>query len=141
MTVHQLPNTLQLDSFWMPFTANRQFKAAPRLIASAEGMHYTTVDGRKLLDGSAGLWCVNAGHGRRQIATAVEQQLMTLDYAPSFQMGHPIAFDFAEKLAAIAPRRASTASSSPIPVRRRSTPRSRSRSPITAPPASRPVRG
>jgi beta-alanine--pyruvate transaminase len=104
VTVHQLPNTLQLDSFWMPFTANRQFKAAPRLIASAEGMHYTTVDGRKVLDGSAGLWCVNAGHGRRQIATAVEQQLMTLDYAPSFQIGHPIAFDFAEKLAAIAPR-------------------------------------
>jgi beta-alanine--pyruvate transaminase len=104
VTVHQIPNSLRLDAFWMPFTANRQFKAAPRLIASAEGMHYTTVDGRKLLDGSAGLWCVNAGHGRRQIASAVEQQLMSLDYAPSFQIGHPIAFDFAEKLAAIAPR-------------------------------------
>ncbi len=103
MTVHQIPNTLQLDSFWMPFTANRQFKAAPRLLASAEGMHYTTVDGRKVIDGSAGLWCVNAGHARPQIAAAVEQQLMTLDYAPSFQMGHPIAFDFAKKLAAIAP--------------------------------------
>jgi beta-alanine--pyruvate transaminase len=103
MTIHQLPNTLSLDAFWMPFTANRQFKAAPRLLASAEGMHYTTIDGRKVLDGSAGLWCVNAGHGRRQIAAAVEQQLLTLDYAPSFQMGHPIAFDFAEKLAAIAP--------------------------------------
>ncbi len=103
MTVHQIPNTLQLDSFWMPFTANRQFKATPRLLAAAEGMHYTTVDGRKVLDGSAGLWCVNAGHGRPQIAAAVERQLMTLDYAPSFQMGHPIAFDFAEKLAAIAP--------------------------------------
>lgn len=103
MTVHQIPNTLQLDSFWMPFTANRQFKAAPRLLASAEGMHYTTVDGRKVIDGSAGLWCVNAGHARPQIAAAVEQQLMTLDYAPSFQMGHPIAFDFARQLAAIAP--------------------------------------
>jgi beta-alanine--pyruvate transaminase len=103
MTIHQLPNTLSLEAFWMPFTANRQFKAAPRLLASAEGMHYTTVDGRKVLDGSAGLWCVNAGHGRRQIAAAVERQLMTLDYAPSFQIGHPIAFDFAEKLAAIAP--------------------------------------
>jgi beta-alanine--pyruvate transaminase len=103
VTVHQIPNTLQLDSFWMPFTANRQFKAAPRLLVSAEGMHYTTVDGRKVIDGSAGLWCVNAGHARPQIAAAVEQQLMTLDYAPSFQMGHPIAFDFAEKLAAIAP--------------------------------------
>jgi beta-alanine--pyruvate transaminase len=104
VTVHQLPNSLRLDAFWMPFTANRQFKAAPRLIAAAEGMHYTTVDGRKVLDGSAGLWCVNAGHGRKQIAAAVERQLTTLDYAPSFQMGHPIAFDFAEKLAAIAPR-------------------------------------
>lgn len=104
MTVHQIPNSLRLDAFWMPFTANRQFKAAPRLLTSAEGMHYTTVDGRKVLDGSAGLWCVNAGHGRRQIAAAVERQLTTLDYAPSFQMGHPIAFDFAEKLAGIAPR-------------------------------------
>ena len=103
MTVHQFPNTLQLESFWMPFTANRQFKATPRLVASAEGMHYTSVDGRKILDGSAGLWCVNAGHARPQIAAAVERQLMTLDYAPSFQMGHPIAFDFAQKLAEIAP--------------------------------------
>ena len=104
MTVHQKPNTLQTDSFWMPFTANRQFKEAPRLFASAEGMHYTTVDGRQVIDGSAGLWCVNAGHGRRQIAAAVEKQLMNLDFAPSFQMGHPIAFDFAERLAAIAPK-------------------------------------
>jgi hypothetical protein len=76
VTVHQKPNTLQTDSFWMPFTANRQFKKAPRLFASAEGMHYTTVDGRKVIDGSAGLWCVNACHGRRQIAAAVERQLM-----------------------------------------------------------------
>src|ERR1700736_1333487 len=88
----------------MPFTANRQFKAAPRMFASAEGVHYTTVDGRKVIDGSAGLWCVNAGHGRRQIAAAVEKQLMNLDFAPSFNMGHPIAFDFAERLAAIAPK-------------------------------------
>ncbi len=104
MTVHQIPNTLQLDSFWMPFTANRQFKQEPRLFSSAEGMHYTSVDGRKVIDGSAGLWCVNAGHGRRQIAAAVERQLMTLDFAPSFQMGHPIAFDFARRLAEIAPQ-------------------------------------
>ena len=104
MTLHQKPNTLQTDSFWMPFTANRQFKKAPRLFASAEGMHYTTVDGRKVIDGSAGLWCVNAGHGRRQIAAAVERQLMTLDFAPSFNMGHPLAFDFAERLAEIAPK-------------------------------------
>ena len=103
MTIHQIPNTLQTDAFWMPFTANRQFKATPRLFASAEGMYYTTVDGRKVIDGSAGLWCVNAGHGRREIAAAVEKQLMNLDFAPSFQMGHPIAFDFAERLAEIAP--------------------------------------
>src|SRR6185312_3155653 len=104
VTVHQKPNTLQTDSFWMPFTANRQFKKAPRLFASAEGMHYTTVDGRKVIDGSAGLWCVNAGHGRRQIATAVERSLTNLDFAPSFNMGHPAAFDFAERLAEIAPK-------------------------------------
>jgi len=103
MNIHSKSNAPVLDSFWMPFTANRQFKAAPRLFTSAEGMHYTTDDGRRVLDGTAGLWCVNAGHGRTQITRAVEQQLSTLDYAPSFQMGHPIAFDFAERLAAIAP--------------------------------------
>lgn len=96
-------NHPSLDSYWMPFTANRQFKAAPRMLVAAEGMHYTTDDGRKILDGAAGLWCVNAGHGRKRIAEAVERQLHTLDYAPSFQMGHPAAFDFAERLAAIAP--------------------------------------
>ncbi|MFC7052090.1 aspartate aminotransferase family protein [Hansschlegelia quercus] len=96
-------NAPRLDAYWMPFTANRQFKKAPRLMSSAEGMHYTSFDGRKILDGSAGLWCVNAGHGRREIASAVERQLSTLDFAPSFQMGHPIVFDFAERLAAMAP--------------------------------------
>ncbi|MGO4664599.1 aspartate aminotransferase family protein [Bosea sp. 2RAB26] len=107
MTANTPPASLQnarsLDSYWMPFTPNRQFKAAPRLLASAQGMHYTTDDGRKVVDGTAGLWCVNAGHGRRQITEAVERQLSTLDYAPSFQMGHTIAFDFAERLAALAP--------------------------------------
>src|SRR4029078_13510657 len=83
---------------------NEQFKTAPRLFSSAEGMHYTTVDGRKVIDGSAGLWCVNAGHGRKQIAAAVERPLMTLYFAPSFQMGPPLAFDFAERLAEIAPK-------------------------------------
>lgn len=102
-TAADRPNTPSLDNYWMPFTANRQFKKAPRLLAAAEGMHYTTVDGRRVLDGTAGLWCVNAGHGRRQITAAVERQLATLDYAPSFQMGHPIAFEFAERLAAVAP--------------------------------------
>ncbi|TWD51189.1 beta-alanine--pyruvate transaminase [Agrobacterium vitis] len=103
MTDHAKPNAPSLDSFWMPFTANRQFKAAPRMLAGAEGMYYTSVDGRTVLDGTAGLWCVNAGHGRRQISAAVEKQLMTLDFAPTFQMGHPIAFEFAERLAEIAP--------------------------------------
>ncbi|WP_079212181.1 MULTISPECIES: aspartate aminotransferase family protein [Brucella] len=96
-------NAPSLDNFWMPFTANRQFKAAPRLLASASGMYYTDVDGHQVLDGTAGLWCCNAGHGRKQITQAVERQISTMDFAPTFQMGHNIAFDFAEKLAAIAP--------------------------------------
>jgi beta-alanine--pyruvate transaminase len=97
-------NRGHLDAYWMPFTANRQFKATPRLLSSAQGVHYTTDDGRKVLDGTSGLWCVNAGHGREEIAEAVARQLRTLDYAPSFQMGHPIAFEFAERLAEIAPK-------------------------------------
>lgn len=96
-------NAPDLSHYWMPFTANRQFKANPRLLVSAEGMYYRSADGRKILDGTSGLWCVNAGHGRREIAEAVERQLMTMDYAPSFQLGHPIAFDFAARLARIAP--------------------------------------
>ena len=87
----------------MPFTANRQFKGNPRLLARAEGMHYWTADGRQVLDGVAGLWCVNAGHGRREITEAVAQQLGTMEYAPTFQMGHPIAFELANRLAGIAP--------------------------------------
>src|SRR5579871_5804887 len=96
-------NTLDLSAFWMPFTANRQYKSAPRLLASASGMTYRTAEGREILDGTAGLWCVNAGHARREIAAAVEHQLMTLDFAPTFQMGHPLAFEFATRLAAVAP--------------------------------------
>jgi len=96
-------NTYDLSAFWMPFTANRQFKAAPRLLSAAEGMFYQTPDGRKVLDGTAGLWCVNAGHGRASIAKAIEHQVMTLDFAPTFQLGHPIAFDCANRLAQIAP--------------------------------------
>jgi len=93
----------ELDAFWMPFTANRQFKSNPRLLARAEGMHYWTADGRQVLDGVAGLWCVNAGHGRREIADAVAKQLTTMEFAPTFQMGHPIAFDLANRLAAMSP--------------------------------------
>jgi beta-alanine--pyruvate transaminase len=87
----------------MPFTANRQFKAAPRIMASAKDMHYVTEDGRQVLDGTAGLWCVNAGHGRETIANAVQKQLMTLDYAPTFQMGHPGVFELADRLVKLAP--------------------------------------
>ncbi|HEY5558647.1 MAG TPA: aspartate aminotransferase family protein [Steroidobacteraceae bacterium] len=93
-----------LEAFWMPFTANRQFKAAPRLLARAEGMHYWTPDGRQVLDGAAGLWCVNAGHGRREITEAVAKQIATMDYAPPFQMGHPLAFELANALVEIAPK-------------------------------------
>lgn len=96
-------NRPDLDAFWMPFTANRQFKADPRLLVGAKGIYYRTEDGREVIDGSSGLWCVNAGHGREEIAAAVSQQLLTLDYAPSFQMGHPLAFDFATALAKLAP--------------------------------------
>ena len=97
------PANGDLDAFWMPFTANRQFKANPRLLARAEGMHYWTADGREILDGVAGLWCVNAGHGRREITEAVTKQLGTMEFAPAFQMGHPIAFELANRLAKVAP--------------------------------------
>src|SRR6202035_3348872 len=97
------PANGDLDAFWMPFTANRQFKANPRLLARAQGMYYTTSDGREVLDGVAGLWCVNAGHGRREITEAVTKQLETMEFAPTFQMGHPIAFELANRLAKIAP--------------------------------------
>jgi len=91
------------ENWWMPFTANRQFRAAPRLLGRAEGMYYETPDGRRVLDSVAGLWCVNLGHGRREIADAVHEALTTLDYAPPFQAGHPLAFEAAERLAAVMP--------------------------------------
>jgi beta-alanine--pyruvate transaminase len=96
--------TPNLDAFWMPFTANRQFKANPRLLARAEGMYYWTPDGRQVIDAVAGLWCVNAGHGRKEITEAVSQQLATMDYAPPFQMGHPLAFELANALVEISPK-------------------------------------
>jgi beta-alanine--pyruvate transaminase len=92
-----------LDEFWMPFTANRQFKANPRLLESAEGMYFRSSDGRQVLDGTAGLWCCNAGHGRREITEAVSRQIARLDFAPTFQMGHTLPFELAERLADIAP--------------------------------------
>ena len=96
-------STNNLEAFWMPFTANRQFKKAPRLLVKAEGMNYWTHDGRQVLDGTAGLWCVNAGHGRGHIADRVAEQLRTLDYAPAFQMGHPNVFELAARLATYMP--------------------------------------
>ena len=92
-----------LEAFWMPFTANRQFKAAPRMLARAEGMYYWTDDGRKILDGVAGLWCVNAGHGVKEIVSAVSEQIATMEYAPPFQMGHPPAFELARELVTLTP--------------------------------------
>lgn len=92
-----------LDAYWMPFTANRQFKASPRLLKSAKGMYYTDVDDRPILDGTAGLWCCHLGHARPEISAAVQHQIEQLDYAPSFQMGHPLAFEFAARLRAHLP--------------------------------------
>jgi len=92
-----------LEAFWMPFTPNRQFKAKPRLLCGAKGMYYWTPEGRQVLDAVAGLWCVNAGHGRSEITQAVASQLETMDYAPPFQMGHPPAFALANALVKIAP--------------------------------------
>ncbi|RKP50832.1 aspartate aminotransferase family protein [Trinickia fusca] len=91
--------SLDLSAFWMPFTANRQFKQAPRLLKRAKGMYYTSYDGRRILDGTAGLWCVNAGHCRDEIVAAVKAQAEEMDFAPTFQMGHPIAFEAATKIA------------------------------------------
>ena len=95
------PNNL--DAFWMPFTANRQFKAAPRMIVGAKDMRYVLADGRLLLDATAGLWCVNAGHCRPKIVEAIQRQAAELDYAPTLQLGHPKAFELAGRLAALAP--------------------------------------
>jgi beta-alanine--pyruvate transaminase len=93
----------ELSAWWMPFTANRQFKAAPMLLARAKGMHYYTPEGRPILDGAAGLWCVNAGHGRAEIVEAVSAAISELDYAPPFKIGHPFAFKAAEALRTILP--------------------------------------
>jgi len=96
-----VPN--DLEAFWMPFTANRAFKKNPRIVASARNMHYYTPEGRTILDGTAGLWCCNAGHGRASIVEAIQNAAATLDYAPTFQYGHPDAFRLATKIAELAP--------------------------------------
>ncbi|MFT6452159.1 MAG: beta-alanine--pyruvate transaminase [Halocynthiibacter sp.] len=96
-----VPN--DLSAFWMPFTANRQFKKQPRMLVAAEGMHYTTADGRQILDGTAGLWCCNAGHAQPRITQAIRDQAGELDYAPAFQMGHPKAFELASAIRDMSP--------------------------------------
>src|SRR6267378_681675 len=96
-----IPN--DLEAYWLPFTANRAFKAAPRLIARAKDMHYYTPEGRAVLDGTAGLWCCNAGHNRDPIVAAIRAQAGELDYAPAFQMSHPKAFELASRIASLAP--------------------------------------
>ena len=92
-----------LEPYFMPFTMNRQFKSAPRIVVEAKGTRYVTEDGRELLDGAAGMWCVNAGHGRREIVEAVAAQAARMDYAPAFQWGHPGAFELSARLAALLP--------------------------------------
>ena len=99
--VHAMPN--DLNAFWMPFTSNRQFKSAPRFVVGAKGMYYTAADGRQILDSTAGLWCVNAGHCAPRIVEAIRRQAGELDYSPAFQMGHPRAFDLASRLAGLMP--------------------------------------
>ncbi|MHC0054451.1 omega-aminotransferase AptA [Actibacterium sp. D379-3] len=104
MALDRKPVPNDLSAFWMPFTANRQFKQAPRMLVSADGMFYKTADGREVLDGTAGLWCCNAGHNRPRIVEAIRQQAGELDYAPAFQMGHPKAFELASAVRDMAPK-------------------------------------
>jgi beta-alanine--pyruvate transaminase len=98
-----IPRPNNLDAFWMPFSDNKYFKGTPRLLARAEGMHYYTPEGREILDGTAGLWCCNSGHGRREITEAIQKQAAILDFAPTFQLGHPIAFEAAARVADLTP--------------------------------------
>lgn len=104
MALDRKPTPNDLNAFWMPFTANRQFKKNPRMFVAAKDMHYTTSDGRQVLDGTAGLWCCNAGHCRPRIVEAIQKQAAELDYAPAFQMGHPVAFELANRIIDIAPK-------------------------------------
>ena len=103
MTTMPVTHDPALDALWMPFTANKAFKARPRLLVSAKDMHYQSDDGRQILDGTAGLWCVNAGHCRTPIVEAISKAAATLDFAPGFQMGHPASFQLATKLKGILP--------------------------------------
>jgi beta-alanine--pyruvate transaminase len=101
--MNQVSRPNNLDAFWMPYSDNRYFKSHPRLLARAEGMSYFTADGQEVLDGTAGLWCCNAGHGRREIVEAIQKQAAVMDFAPTFQLGHPIAFEAAARVAELTP--------------------------------------
>ncbi len=101
--MNEIPRPNNLDAFWMPYSDNRYFKGTPRMLARAKGMHYTTTDGQEILDGTAGLWCCNAGHGRTEIIEAIQQQAAIMDFAPTFQLGHPIAFEAAARIAEMTP--------------------------------------
>ena len=107
-------NTPDMSAFWMPFTANQQFKAAPRILKSVEGMYYHSEDGRKILDGTAGLWCCNAGHGRREIARRSPSRSPTSAFTPHLPDGSPLPFELANRLVEITPRASATSS---IPTR------------------------
>jgi beta-alanine--pyruvate transaminase len=98
-----IPRRNNLDAFWMPYSDNKYFKSTPRMLARAEGMSYFTQDGQEVLDGTAGLWCCNAGHGRREIVEAIQKQAAIMDFAPTFQLGHPIAFEAAARVAEMTP--------------------------------------
>jgi beta-alanine--pyruvate transaminase len=98
-----VPRPNNLDAFWMPYSDNKYFKDKPRMLARAEGMSYFTPEGREILDGTAGLWCCNAGHGRREIVEAIQRQAAVMDFAPTFQLGHPIAFEAAARVAELTP--------------------------------------
>ena len=130
--LRQLSESLNLEPLWIPFTANRQFKAAPRLLVAAKDMHYTTHDGRQILDGIAGLWAVNAGHCRQPIVDAIKKQAESLDYATGFQMHQPGRRSWRRNAWCRSRPRAWTTCSSSTPDPKRWTRRSRSRSPIIA---------
>jgi beta-alanine--pyruvate transaminase len=100
----KVTQSLEDSALFMPFSMNRQFKKSPRLVSRAEGMYYYTPDGRKIMDGTSGLWCVNAGHCRKRIVEAVQKQVATLEFAPPFQLGHPQAFEFADRIAQLTPK-------------------------------------
>lgn len=103
MALDRKPAPNDLSAYWMPFTANRQYKKDPRMVVGAKDMHYQSDDGRAILDGTAGLWCCNAGHNRPKIVEAIQKQAGEMDYAPAFQMGHPKAFELANTLRDMAP--------------------------------------